>query len=171
MASTNSHSYPQDNNDPQDDPQDGPQNDNHLGNDHQTKDQTIVFDPAQGQDITSEFEQCFTSMYPFQTSILSNLNHLDFKNLQLAGFRTPQLSKACNCKMLPEKYWRCHRFSVDTLFMLKLRAQGVGDVLYPDSSIYDWLEDADMQYQREDHERDGLLEELLCPILDCNRPP
>lgn len=89
MASTNSHSYPQHNNDPQDDPQDGPQNNNHLGNDPQNKDRAIVFDLAQCQDITSTFEQCFTSIYPFQTSILSDLNRLDFKNLQLAGVRTP----------------------------------------------------------------------------------
>lgn len=66
-------------NDSQVDPQDGAQS--------QNNNPLTVFDPATGQDSTSRFERCFATIYPSLTSLMSKLNRLDFKNLQLAGFR------------------------------------------------------------------------------------
>lgn len=79
MANPNPHDNNPLSNDPQDDQQDASQNNNAP---------TINY-PPQGQDATPDFECCFTTMYPFQESVMSNLNRLDFRHLQLAGIQTP----------------------------------------------------------------------------------
>lgn len=65
-------------------------NDSHvLQGDPQSNDSLTGFNSPEGQDSRSDFEHYFTTVYSFQTSVMSNLNRLDFKNLQLAGVRTP----------------------------------------------------------------------------------
>lgn len=60
-------------------PQDGSQDDHQYNN-----------SPAsRGQYSATGFERCFTTMYPFQASVMSNLNRSDFRNLRLAGVKTP----------------------------------------------------------------------------------
>lgn len=71
-------------NNPHNDPQKDPQDNLHL----QNHDAIVAFNPPQGQSI-SDFERSFSTSYPIQCSLLSNLNRLDFKHLQLAGIRTP----------------------------------------------------------------------------------
>ncbi|MCJ1427961.1 hypothetical protein MMC29_005868 [Sticta canariensis] len=72
-------------NNPEKKPQNDPQDD--LQDDLQNRDAIVVFDPP-GQSI-SDFERSFSTSYSIQSSLLSNLNRLDFKHLQLAGIRTP----------------------------------------------------------------------------------
>lgn len=81
--------------DPQVDPQDGAQS--------QNNDALTVFDSAKVQDSTSRFERCLTTIYPSLTSVMSNLNRLDFKNLQLAGFRTPISRELQKKHLIPSK--------------------------------------------------------------------
>lgn len=56
-------------------------------------------DPPTSSDSPQSQECCFTTIYPFQISVMSNLNRMDFKNLQLAGIRTP-ISKQLQRKYL-----------------------------------------------------------------------
>lgn len=84
-------------NDLQDDSQDGPQDNDALANDLQgdpqegseSSNSLAGYAPQQGQNCTSWFEHHLTTSYEFQKSVLSHLNRLDFKHLQLAGIRTP----------------------------------------------------------------------------------
>lgn len=79
-------------NDPQDDSQDCFQND-----------PPTVFDPPQGEKSISNFERLFTSILPFQTSVMSNLDRLDFLNLRLAGVKTPISVQVQKKYLIPTK--------------------------------------------------------------------
>ncbi|MCJ1428512.1 hypothetical protein MMC29_006422 [Sticta canariensis] len=46
-------------------------------------------DPPMTQNFNSDLERHFTTIYPFRISLMLSLNRLDFKNIQLAGIRTP----------------------------------------------------------------------------------
>ena len=99
------------NNHPQDDPQDGCQHSNPSGNDSQSNlhdnlqndEPTINLDTPQGEASMSDFEHYFTNIRCFQESVLSNLNRLDFKHLQLAGVRTPVSQKIQQKCIIPSK--------------------------------------------------------------------
>ena len=51
----------------------------------------------------SMFESYFTNDYPFQESMMKRLNRLDFKNLQLAGLRTPVSQELQKLHLIPSK--------------------------------------------------------------------
>lgn len=59
-----------------------------------------VVHPAQGQ---SRLDRYLTTSYPIQESVLSNLNRLDFRNLQLAGIRTPISRQVQRQHLIPSK--------------------------------------------------------------------
>ena len=76
---------------------DDEQDDNHENDDIQNDDpqngdpQTTapdVFSFPHGHIPTSSLERCITTSYTILTSVLSNLNRWDFRNLQLAGIKT-----------------------------------------------------------------------------------
>lgn len=81
---------------PQDDPQEGSSNglQNHS---------TTVFDPPQSQRPMSGLESRVTNQYPVLISVLPNLNRMDFKNLQLAGIRTPVSEEVQRQYLIPSK--------------------------------------------------------------------
>lgn len=87
-------------NGPEKNPQDGSQS---QRDDAQKHDSITVFDPPRGQDFKSNFEHCFNNAYSFQTSMLSNLTRLDFKNLQLAGIRISVSREIQQKYLLPSK--------------------------------------------------------------------
>ncbi|MCJ1267432.1 hypothetical protein MMC22_007317 [Lobaria immixta] len=62
-----------------------------------------VFNPPQGQGGMSMFESYFTSDYPFQKAMMKRLNRLDFKNLRLAGLRTPVSQELQRLHLVPSK--------------------------------------------------------------------
>lgn len=76
-----------------------------LGSDPQNDPQnnTLIDGPPKGQDTTSDFEHQFNTSYPFQTSVMSNLNRLDFRNLRLAGIRTDVSQKIQQKYLRPTK--------------------------------------------------------------------
>lgn len=59
--------------------------------------------PPQGHIVTSDFQRLFAASYPFQTSVMSNLNRLDFRNLRLAGIRTSVSQRVQREILLPTK--------------------------------------------------------------------
>lgn len=95
----------------QNDPQDGCQHSNPLGYDSQSNLQEdpqndepmLNLDTPQREAPMSDFEYCFTNVTDFQESVMSNLNRLDFKNLQLAGVRTPVSQNIQQKCIIPSK--------------------------------------------------------------------
>ncbi|MCJ1427969.1 hypothetical protein MMC29_005876 [Sticta canariensis] len=57
----------------------------------------------QGPDLTSYFERCFTTVYPFQRTLILYLNRLDFKNLLLAGINISLSRQIQNRYLIPSK--------------------------------------------------------------------
>lgn len=86
---------------PEDDPQD----------DSENNDSRTIVDPQQVQGSTSIFERCFSTIYTFQSSVMSNLNRREFRHLQLAGVGT-QISRQLQQKHLIPS--RCHEMAVVT---------------------------------------------------------
>ncbi|MCJ1267273.1 hypothetical protein MMC22_007158 [Lobaria immixta] len=98
----------QDNNPPgHDSPDDAQTNDaqNHgtqnLG--AQNNNALTVFNPPQGGGGMSMFETYFTYDYPFQEAMMKRINRLDFKNLRLAGLRTPVSQELQRLHLVPSK--------------------------------------------------------------------
>lgn len=88
MASPNS----PDNDPPGDDSQNG-----------STNDATALINPLLVQNPRGSLERCLTISYAIQTSVMSNLNRLDFKNLLLAGLRTPISLETRRKFLIPSK--------------------------------------------------------------------
>lgn len=100
MASLN----PQDNdleNTPPDGSQHDPQHDN----------PPTGFEPPHGQYSATNFERCFTTMYPFQSSVMMNLDRSDFRNLRLAGVRTPISPQIQRTYLIPTNCDEWHMIS------------------------------------------------------------
>lgn len=66
-------------------------------------------------DSKSSLEQLF-SHYPIQTSIMQNLNWCDFRNIQLAGCRVPETSRAARKKYLIPIHCNELRYSYDSVW-------------------------------------------------------
>ncbi|MCJ1462917.1 hypothetical protein MMC07_001521 [Pseudocyphellaria aurata] len=81
---------------PQNDPQEGSSNGHQNGS-------TIVSDPSQSQFPMSALERRVTNQYPVLISVLPNLNRMDFRNLQLAGIRTPVSEEVQRQYLIPSK--------------------------------------------------------------------
>lgn len=75
---------------------DGPQSDHSTQNDALT----AVISP-QVQNSALSLEYCLSTSYPILTSVMSNLNRMDFKNLQLAGLHTPISQEARMKHLVP----------------------------------------------------------------------
>lgn len=82
---------------------DAQKNDTQNDKAHHNSDALIGFDYSQRQDSISSFESYFTFEYPFQESVMSYLNRLDFNNLQLSGLRTPISQELRRNHLVPSK--------------------------------------------------------------------
>lgn len=72
-------------------------------NDDARNDSLVVVDALQNQNLASTFERLFTTIYPFQSGVMSNLSRLEFKNLLLAGVRTPISHQLQKKHLIPSK--------------------------------------------------------------------
>ncbi|MCJ1262348.1 hypothetical protein MMC22_002218 [Lobaria immixta] len=86
-----------------DDQNNAPQNHGAQNLGTQNNNALTVINPPQGQGGMSMFESYFTNDYPFQESMMNRLNRLDFKNLQLAGLRTPVSQELQRLHLIPSK--------------------------------------------------------------------
>lgn len=100
-------------------------------------DALTVIGPSQAQTSISTFEWCFTTMYPVQASIMSNLNRLDFKNLLLAGIRTPISQELRRKHLIPSK---CDELIPGTRTACSNTTQNVDEIKICHGWHYDWNE-------------------------------
>ncbi|MCJ1264849.1 hypothetical protein MMC22_004724 [Lobaria immixta] len=85
---------PQDDSSLDDDSQNGPQNNAHG---HPQN------NPPHAQHPISSLVLHFSTVKPFQEAVMLKLNRLDFKNLRLAGIRTPISQKLLRLYLIPSK--------------------------------------------------------------------
>lgn len=91
---------PQDDSSLDDDSQNGPQNNAHSPPQNNPP---MLFNPPQVQHPTSSLALHFSTVKPFQEAVMLKLNRLDFKNLRLAGIRTPISQKLLRLYLIPSK--------------------------------------------------------------------